>query len=71
MIKKPSLILMATKQLLYLLQKTRKCKGWYDMSDCGAGPCVTHEEVKAELSTREHIPRGKAYRRAMSQGKVR
>lgn len=44
-----------TKVLLYMLNISRKCGGWYSICGYG-GHGYTTEQLKIELATREHIP---------------
>lgn len=46
-----------TKELLIFLDKARKCGGGYSPFDNDI--CFTIEEIKSELTTREHIPNKK------------
>lgn len=58
-----------TRELLLLRNACHKFHGHYDIADGGC--CfITHEQVRDELNTREHIPRGKEaklLRRLMAQ----
>jgi ribosomal protein L35 len=59
-----------TRTLLFYRDQTLKFHGQYDILDNHSQCVVTHEQVKAELATRPHIPNkneAKALRRIMAQ----
>lgn len=51
-----------TRELLKLLDRTRKFGGYYDISENHQGFCITDSQIKAILATREHIPNKKETR---------
>jgi len=59
-----------TRTLLFYRDQALKFKGQYDILDNHSECVVTHEQIKAELATRPHIPNkneAKALRRIMAQ----
>lgn len=61
-----------TRELLLLRNACHKFNGYYDIAD-GGNCFITHDQVRNELNTREHIPRGKeakVLRRLMAQNKM-
>lgn len=44
-----------TRELLAMLNRSRKFNGSYCIGD-GYLSCISADEIKAELATREHIP---------------
>lgn len=45
-----------TRELLAMLNRSRKNNGSCCIGDSGMGPCISADEIKDELATREHIP---------------
>ena len=54
--RRPSLKKMDTRKLKNMLDTGRACGGVYFWLGSDGGPSWTTDELKAELSTREHIP---------------
>lgn len=60
---------MHTRELLKLLDMTRKFNGRASLSDSSCGPFYYYDDIKTELNTREHIP-NKAEAKKLRQQKA-